>query len=42
MGSVPFISNGGSVTFMDHSNAAKVFGALLRRYDKVIKTIVSL
>ena len=42
MGSVPSISNGGFVTFVDRSNTIRVFRAPLRRYNRVVKTIVSL
>ena len=42
MGLVPSVSSGGFTTFVDYSNTAKVFGALLRRYNKAANTVVSL
>ena len=42
MGSVPSVSNGGSVTFADRSSAIGVFGALLRRCNRAARTVVSL
>ena len=42
MGSVLSVSNRGSATFADYSGTAKVFGALLRQYNKAAKTIASL
>ncbi len=42
VGSVPSVSNGGSVTFVDRGSAAKVSGALLRRYNRAARTVASL
>ena len=42
MGSVPFVSNGGSVTFVDRGSAVGVSRALLRRCDRAARTIMSL
>ena len=36
------MSNGGSVTFVNYNNAAKVFRALLRHYNNAVKTVASL
>ena len=41
MGLIPSVNNGGSVIFVDYGNTAKVFKALLRRYDKAVRTVVS-
>ena len=42
VGLVPSISNKGFVIFIDRNGIVGVFGALLRYYDKAIKTIASL
>ena len=42
MGLIPFISNGGFVIFVKRNSLTKVFRALLKHYDKAVKTVVSL